>query len=1099
MTTVTGTIPLKPYKAFPALPIVGGDLASHSTFLREAREAIEQHERRRGDPLDSFVRVRELIDLGLIGQLGNVIVNSSETTFGGSVETEFVHDTVGAMLTDTSSIDFTHDDAADTISAVVLPAGVNHNLLQNYVVNEHINHTSVTLTAGTGLTGGGDISANRTFALNAASIASLALADTAVQPADLALVAYTGLATDLVDAANVAFLDRDPQTFTGENRFRELRIEDTGATDYVLFTHDGTNLEAVVTNTNAVNWRGSDHYDFYGVGGAHVYVGTNQNAAVLDKAAGLYAYHPGSEAYVELWSYGTGPDYNGFYYSSALGPFSFDGDHGAYMWFSLTAAAGDRLTTFPAPVEITASRGLRISHATPLMDWEETDAAADETLWRARVSSGLWILATYTDAEVEGIRAIQIDRGTGTAVSEIEMNATLFDMNGSMNLSGTLILESTSPQFRFTETDAAANETVYDISSSAGDLLYRTRTDALGVGVTYLSVQRTGTTVDELEFNATALDINANIDVSGTSLIAGIATFSSALRAADGTAAAASYSFTNDVGLGLYRSADDVLGIATGGAARAILGVDSYHYFTADGDELYLGYQPATLNYAVRMERLDNVHSLFAFQDGCGTIFGNTSSVGGPTGSVNDLDMESPVWVISPGAAGYTVTGFVPLGNGHTFRIVVPITAAGNLTLAHQNAGSAAANRLSLPGSANLVLLPGQSVTLYYETPFNDRWVVTDVSPDAVLSTNVALLNRTAQEFSTEQRFVLSTGNSNPAISIRNANPTLHWYETDGSTDNKIWYANVRSEALQFGVINDANSLNAVWLEVNRTGAVIDTLTFTGATTFVNTVTMATNSLVEGGASNANLYLQNNSDASSGFLIQHDTTGATYLWNYENDPILFATNNALRLTIDAVGVVLGTRAFKTTGAHAGTSSNGHAFFDWSGGTTARFGGYNDNSPAAQPMQLFCSTLQCIAFGSGTLVSDASGNITISSDARLKESVVPYKAGLNEVLALEPVSYMWTRASGFDRKQRYVGFLAQEVEAALPDAVGRMPRKKLPPTQADLDNPAVDRLTAGRDDPNDDPMRTLSDRVLLAALVNAVKELAGRVARLESGV
>jgi hypothetical protein len=52
--------------------------------------------------------------------------------------------------------------------------------------------TSRTLTAGTGLTGGGDLSANRSVALNPASIASLALADTAVQPARL-ISAGTGL------------------------------------------------------------------------------------------------------------------------------------------------------------------------------------------------------------------------------------------------------------------------------------------------------------------------------------------------------------------------------------------------------------------------------------------------------------------------------------------------------------------------------------------------------------------------------------------------------------------------------------------------------------------------------------------------------------------------------------------------------------------------------------------------------------------------------------------------------------------------------------------------------------------------------------------
>jgi hypothetical protein len=41
-----------------------------------------------------------------------------------------------------------------------------HDNLSGFVANEHIDHTSVTLTAGTGLTGGGDISTNRTFAVD---------------------------------------------------------------------------------------------------------------------------------------------------------------------------------------------------------------------------------------------------------------------------------------------------------------------------------------------------------------------------------------------------------------------------------------------------------------------------------------------------------------------------------------------------------------------------------------------------------------------------------------------------------------------------------------------------------------------------------------------------------------------------------------------------------------------------------------------------------------------------------------------------------------------------------------------------------------------
>jgi hypothetical protein len=78
---------------------------------------------------------------------------------------EATQDAVGTILTDTASLNLTYNDVANTITADVLPAGVNHNALQNYVANEHINHTSVVLTANNGLTGGGDISASRTISM----------------------------------------------------------------------------------------------------------------------------------------------------------------------------------------------------------------------------------------------------------------------------------------------------------------------------------------------------------------------------------------------------------------------------------------------------------------------------------------------------------------------------------------------------------------------------------------------------------------------------------------------------------------------------------------------------------------------------------------------------------------------------------------------------------------------------------------------------------------------------------------------------------------------------------------------------------------------
>ena len=57
---------------------------------------------------------------------------------------ERAQDAVGTILTDTASVDFTYDDAGNTISADVLPAGVDHNSLANLTVGDV--HTQYALT-----------------------------------------------------------------------------------------------------------------------------------------------------------------------------------------------------------------------------------------------------------------------------------------------------------------------------------------------------------------------------------------------------------------------------------------------------------------------------------------------------------------------------------------------------------------------------------------------------------------------------------------------------------------------------------------------------------------------------------------------------------------------------------------------------------------------------------------------------------------------------------------------------------------------------------------------------------------------------------------
>ena len=83
---------------------------------------------------------------------------SSSRTFNLDI-TELVEDT-----NPEESADFiaTYDNSAAAHKKVKF-SNIDHDGLTNGAGNKHIDHTAVTLTAGSGLSGGGDISSNRTF------------------------------------------------------------------------------------------------------------------------------------------------------------------------------------------------------------------------------------------------------------------------------------------------------------------------------------------------------------------------------------------------------------------------------------------------------------------------------------------------------------------------------------------------------------------------------------------------------------------------------------------------------------------------------------------------------------------------------------------------------------------------------------------------------------------------------------------------------------------------------------------------------------------------------------------------------------------------
>ena len=80
---------------------------------------------------------------------------------------------------------------------------------------------------------------------------------------------------------------------------------------------------------------------------------------------------------------------------------------------------------------------------------------------------------------------------------------------------------------------------------------------------------------------------------------------------------------------------------------------------------------------------------------------------------------------------------------------------------------------------------------------------------------------------------------------------------------------------------------------------------------------------------------------------------------------------------------------------------------------------------------------------GTAGKPGGGSWTNSSDMRLKQNITPYTDGLNSLLKINPVWYNYNQASGFDITQKYVGVLAQELQAVSPYMVIESATKKAP--------------------------------------------------------
>lgn len=327
----------------------------------------------------------------------------------------------------------------------------------------------------------------------------------------------------------------------GSGTLRPFTIQTAGNSNQFYLTTDGKvgiNTASLGSDTLAVKNAsgGNTQFSFYTRDGdgsdfnSLILYGVGTPGSIANRERLIIQYNTGGSFRFQSEAQGTG----------TLQPLEFETEGNSNQLYLATDGNVGIGTTNP----ITS---FHLSDTFVGMTFEDSDEALNEKIWQWIGNGGSLEIRTRTDANGAGSSAMSIDR-SGTSISQVVFPNGDFGI-GTTSPVSTFHLADTFVGMTFEDTDEASNEKIWQWIGNGGALDIRTRTDANGAGQTAMSVERSGTTVTEVNFP------NGNVGIGTVSPSTRLDIDDGAMEFAEMTAPAAGAAntarlFTQDNGAG---------------------------------------------------------------------------------------------------------------------------------------------------------------------------------------------------------------------------------------------------------------------------------------------------------------------------------------------------------------------------------------------------------------------------------------------------------------------------------------------------------------------------------------------------------------------